>query len=94
MKLPVMYCWDKGPLGSVWAYGWWGGRDLDLLCIRPAIHDNDEARAYLSPVCSYRAEAVIAFFLKNALSVFDLNMRSLRTLARDRVSTPNELRDQ
>lgn len=77
MRWPVLYRWDRGPLGrSRWSVGWWGGSEDDLLCIRPGIRDNAEAEIYLSPVCRHRAQALVAFCLKNALAFLDLNMRS------------------
>lgn len=84
--MPTLYRWNQGPLGSVWACGWWGGRDGDLLCIRPGICSDEEARTYLSPVGSHRAEAVLAFLLKNALALLDRNMRTARTWRGDRPS--------
>lgn len=73
---PAFYGWNQRPFikRTLWSFGWWTGPDQDLLCVRRNL-SSGEAQECLSPVCSNRGEALLAFLLKRLLSALDLNMK-------------------
>lgn len=73
MKIPRFYRWNNN-----WSFGWETGEDNDLICIKPDISIKIEGDIYLSPVCSNRLLAFLAFVLKQILSRIDHNLRGLK----------------
>ena len=74
MRLPEFYRWDGGELPSVWSFGWWKGKDDDLLCVNPKAISSTEAEMALSPVCSNRLLALLGFICKLVLIKIDKNI--------------------
>lgn len=74
MRLPRFYDWDGGPLPTPWSFGWYLA-DVDLVCVRPGPLSDEEGERALSPVCSNRALAVLAFAAKALLLRIDHNLR-------------------
>ena len=74
MKMPRFYRWGGGGVKYSWSFGWLTGQDDDLICVRPSIEDRIEAKMALSPVCTTRILAILAFVLKMILLRIDDNM--------------------
>ena len=75
-KLPKFYRWGGGPCPYSWSFGWLTGRDKDLVCVRPNLHTPRAGEINLSPVCSNRLLALIAFILKAILVRLDQNLNA------------------
>lgn len=71
--LPRFYCWP-GPPYDEWSFGWLTGRDNDLVCVLREVSDPLEGDLTLSPVCSNRILAVLAFVAKRFLLAVDRNL--------------------
>lgn len=56
-----------GSLSYKYGFGFWTGKDEDLLCIYPNTKNNKKAEKYLSSICSNKFFAVISFFLKKMI---------------------------
>lgn len=76
VSLPEFVAWGGGPVKTRWSLGWWTGPDDDLLCVVPSLYDRDHAELALSPVCSNRLLAVLAFLLKRLLFAIDDNVKA------------------
>jgi len=74
MKIPRFYRWGGGGVLTTWSFGWWTGKDGDLLCVKSRASSNIEAEIALSPVCSNRVLALLAFLLKAILIRIDGNL--------------------
>jgi len=72
-RLPRFYCWP-GPPCDRWSFGWLTGRDNDLVCVRQEVSDPLQGDLALSPVCSNRILAVLAFAAKRFLVAVDGNL--------------------
>ena len=78
-KIPEFQRWGGPPW--TWSFGWWTGKDRDLMCVVPELAEGDGlhrgclADLVLSPVCKTRIAAFIAFCLKWALVQLDENTR-------------------
>jgi len=75
MTLPRYYKWGGGSSQTHWSFGWETGKDGDLICIKPNISSRLAGEINLSPSCSSRFLAFIAFILKAILEKIDYNMR-------------------
>jgi len=72
--MPQFYCWDGDwYLEDGWSLGYTTGPDKDLVCIKSKIEDPVLAEYALSPICSSRLLATIAFCLKRILLRIDYN---------------------
>ena len=69
--------WGGGPCPYSYSFGWLTGRDNDLVCVKANLRTPLEGEAYLSPVCSIKLLALLAFVLKNILVRIDYKLRSL-----------------
>lgn len=74
MKLPKFYRWGGGPIPYYWSFGWLTGKHNDLVCVKPHIQTEEEEIA-LSPVCSNRLVALLAWAAKVILLRTDRNLR-------------------
>lgn len=81
-KWPKYYKWpgDRIFPKDDWSFGWLTGPDRDLVCIKPNIKTNDFARVALSPICSNRFLATVAFCTKRFLAKLDQNITDFETL--------------
>ena len=75
MKLPRFYRWGGGEVKHTWSFGWLIGRDNDLVCVMPEIETEQNGELTLSPVCSTRILALLAFISKFFLVRIDYNVR-------------------
>lgn len=66
--------WGGGPTSYHWTFGWWTGPDEDLHCVIPCASTDSIAEMALSPVCSNRFLAVLAFLAKRFLLAVDLTL--------------------
>jgi len=74
--LPKLYRWDGGQIiPNAYSFGYMTGRDHDLICVKPNLSDNIEAKIALSPVCSTRLLSISAYLLKRLLIQIDQNLR-------------------
>lgn len=73
-KLPHFFRWGGGGVPFSWSFGWLTGKDKDLVCVRPSLHTPTAGEINLSPVCSNRLLALIAFSLKAILVRLDQNL--------------------
>jgi len=73
--------WDnRHPCGWVhWAFGWKTGIDNDLICVFPNVKTRVLEHYALSPVCSNRLLALLAFIIKRLLFILDPDLRYRRT---------------
>ena len=71
MKMPKLYKWDGGIIPDAYSFGFLTGRDHDLICVKPNLSDRMEAEIALSPICSTRLLAILAFLLKRILMKID-----------------------
>jgi len=76
-KFPKFYRWGGGGIPFKWSFGWLTGRDNDLVCVKPRIYTPVAGEIALSPVCSNRVLAIIAFVMKAILVKVDYNLRGL-----------------
>lgn len=74
------HCWDNRiPCGWVhWAFGWKTGIDDDLICVFPNITSRVQENYTLSPCCSNRPQALIAFLVKRLLFILDPDLQYRR----------------
>jgi len=86
MEIPRFYSWGGGGVSTTWSFGWWVGKDDDLLCVKSKTSTDAEAEIALSPVCSNRVLALLAFVLKAILIRIDGNLT-------DRIDVIRELPD-
>ena len=70
--MPEFMRWG-GPDSWTWAFGWWTGKDDDLLCVVPNLQTWLRCAQALSPVCSNRFLAVLCFLLKRLVLKWDEN---------------------
>ena len=84
--MPRFYRWGGGGVLYTWSFGWWTGKDDDLLCVKSKISSDAEAEIALSPVCSNRVLALLAFLLKAILIRIDGNIT-------DRINVAGRLDD-
>lgn len=70
---PEFMCWGGGGVARKWSFGWWTGRDGDLLCVVPKVLDPKLGMVLLSPVCDNRILAFTAFLVKRILLKLDAN---------------------
>jgi len=70
---PEFMRWGGGEVSRKWSFGWWTGRDKDLLCVVPEVSEPLLEELLLSPVCTNRLLAIITFVLKRLLLKFDAN---------------------
>ena len=75
MHIPKFYHWENRDGSSVWAFGWETGRDNDLICVKRNVQTTVVAELALSPVCSTRLLAILAFAIKLILLGIDQNLR-------------------
>lgn len=80
MKAPAFYKWDGGPISTKWSFGWYLP-EIDLVCVRPDCQSDEEGNLALSPVCSSRLLAVVAFALKALLVRIDENSRAWQPMS-------------
>lgn len=80
-KRAQFHSWDNRiPCGWIhWAFGWKTGIDNDLICVFPNVNSRVQEHYTLSPVCSNRFLALIAFLIKRLLFVLDLDLQYRRT---------------
>ena len=78
MKSPKFYDWGGGGLPYTWSFGWLTGKDNDLVCVLPEVKTHEDGEVSLSPVCSNRLSALIAFVCKFMLLRLDHNIRFRR----------------
>ena len=74
MKLPRFYDWGGGGVPYSWSFGWLTGKDNDLVCVLPRVKTEPLGELSLSPVCSNRLLAFIAFVCKLTLIRWDKNI--------------------
>lgn len=67
----------RNPENTHWILGWMTGIDTDLVCVLPNVKTRALEHYALSPVCSNRAFALIAFLAKRLLLLIDENARGL-----------------
>ena len=84
--MPRFYRWGGGGVPYTWSFGWWTGKDDDLLCVKSRTSNDTEAEIALSPVCSNRLLALLAFGLKAILIKIDGNIT-------DRIDITRRLHD-
>ena len=68
------YKWGGGPCPYSWSFGWLCGRDGDLVCVKRNTTSTGSNNYALSPVCSNRLLAFIAFILSAILVRIDQNL--------------------
>ena len=78
VKLPRFYRWGGGGVPYFWSFGWWTGKDDDLLCVKLKVMTDIEGEIALSPTCSNRPLALLAFGLKAILIRIDGNLKVAR----------------
>mgnify|MGYP001558422840 CR=1 FL=1 len=76
LSFPKLYC-IKNPERTHWIMGWLTGIDQDLVCIFPNIRTRVMEHWTLSPVCSNRFWAFIAYIAKRLLFFIDENLQGL-----------------
>lgn len=86
MKIPRFYSWGGGGVPTTWSFGWWTGKDDDLMCVKSKTSTDTDAEIALSPICSNRPLALVAFVLKAILIRIDGNIT-------DRLDATRELDD-
>jgi len=64
MNTPVFFTWGGGGIKYRYSFGWWTGLDNDLICVIPIVETKEQGEVFLSPSCSSKLMAVIAFFIK------------------------------
>ncbi len=71
------HSWDnRSSLGWVhWALGWKTGIDNDLICVFPNVNSRIQENYTLSPVCSNRFLAFLAFAVKRFLFILDPDLQ-------------------
>ena len=76
--MPRFHPWDnRSSLGWIhWAFGWETGIDNDLICVFPFVKTRVLEHYALSPVCSSRLLAFIAFIIKRLLFILDPDLQS------------------
>lgn len=74
-EMPRFFKWRGGSISDSWSFGYLTGKDQDLICIKSDTRDEVEAEILLSPVCSNRPLAILAFVLKRNLLKLDENMK-------------------
>ena len=73
------HLWDNPkPVGKSWAFGWRTGIDNDLICVFPDISSRVQEHYTLSPVCSHRLLALVAFIVKRLLFILDPDLQYRR----------------
>ena len=77
LSLPRFSRWGGGGVPYTWTFGWLTGRDNDLVCVKSKIDTPIAGEVALSPVCSNRLLAFIAFAMKAILVRIDQNLRDL-----------------
>ncbi len=78
-KFPFFYCWaNPQPVGKSWAFGWLTGIDSDLICVFPNVTPRVQEHYTLSPACSNRLLAFIAFVVKRLLFILDPDLQYRR----------------
>ena len=75
-QYPGWFQWGGGGVPYRWSFGWWSGRDGDLICVKPRVKESDPCSAnwVLSPVCRTRAAALLGFVLKYLVVCLDQNV--------------------
>ena len=69
-----LFRWDGGRIiPDAYSFGWWTGKDDDLLCVKSQVATELEGELTLSPVCSSRPLALLAFVIKAILIRIDDN---------------------
>ena len=76
---PKFYRWGGGGVPFSWSFGWETGVDDDLVCVKPNVQTKIQERVALSPVCSTRLLALLAFAMKAILVRIDRNLRGLES---------------
>jgi len=76
-NIPGFYRWG-GPDKYPWSFGWETGMDGDMIVVTPKIITEDgRCELFLSPVCSNRFLAFVAFLAKWFLVKVDHNINLL-----------------
>lgn len=75
--LPRFYKWGGGGVPYLWCFGWQTSKDSDLICVKPKIATPIQGEIALSPTCSNRPLALLAFALKAILIRLDENLKGL-----------------
>jgi hypothetical protein len=76
LGFPKFFCM-RNPENTHWILGWLTGIDKDLICIFPNVQTRVMEHYALSPVCSNRLLAIIAFVSRRILFAIDQNLRGL-----------------